>query len=225
MSFNKNWLREMTDPAVFQRGEDIYRAQPIKVNKDGDIYTAKVWDTERYEIIIDLGDEEPACSCTCPYDYGDICKHIVAVGLAIIDNKVHTKNRIPDFIEDAEIEGTPDPDFYRKVFLEAKISQQNAFLKQLFEKNTPIREQFLHFIKADKPNFQKDDILKIRDIVHQKLNTLEVEYHDNEYDYEGDGMYDSGIKAIEEVLKPYFKTARLLKQIIRTASQNFKMLS
>ncbi|MFN7116665.1 MAG: SWIM zinc finger domain-containing protein [Saprospiraceae bacterium] len=207
MAFNKNWLRTMAESAVFQRGEDIYRAQPIKVNKDGAIYTAKVWGTARYEVVINLEEEEPICSCTCPYDYGDICKHIVAVGLAIIDNKVHTNNRTPDFIEDAEIEETPEPDFYRTVFLEAKLSTQAAFLKQLFEKNTAIREQFLHFIKADKPAFQKDDILKIRDIIHQKLNTLEVEYDYNEYDYEGNGMYDSGLAAIEEVVTPYFKNA------------------
>lgn len=207
MTLSKDWLRKMADSAVFQRGEDIYRSQPIKVNKDGDVYIAKVWGTARYEVVVNLKDEEPECSCTCPYDYGNICKHIVAVGLAIIDNKVHTKNIIPDFIEEVEIIETPEPDFYRTVFLEAPISQQNAFLRQLFDKNAALREQFLHFIKSDKKSLQKDDILKIRDIVHQKLNTLDVKYHYDEYDYEGNGMYDSGLAAIEEVVTPYFKNA------------------
>jgi len=49
----------MSQSVVYHRGEDIYRAQPLKVRKTGELYEATVWGTERYEVTINLEDEEP----------------------------------------------------------------------------------------------------------------------------------------------------------------------
>ncbi len=38
-----------------------------------------------YQVVIELdGDELDSASCTCPYDWGDYCKHIVAVLLTLV---------------------------------------------------------------------------------------------------------------------------------------------
>jgi len=194
----------MAETAVYHRGEGIYQAQPIRVNKMGNVYEAKVWGTDKYEVTINLEAEEPDCYCTCPYNFEGICKHIVAVGLSIVDDKFSEK--MTDFIEDAIV--VSDPNFYKNVFLQAPSSQQSTFLQQLFEKNAAIQEQFSHFIQMDKKSFQTDDILKVRDAVHTKLNSLDVEFnYDDYYDDEGDGVLELGLEEVESVLKPYFKSA------------------
>jgi len=53
-----------------------------------DRWTAEVEGSDLYSVEIELNDNEiVSWECDCPYDYGDICKHIVALLLYIKDNK------------------------------------------------------------------------------------------------------------------------------------------
>jgi uncharacterized protein YqeY len=53
-----------------------------------DSWTAEVEGSDLYSVEIKMnGDEIVSWVCDCPYDYGDICKHVVAVLLYIKDNK------------------------------------------------------------------------------------------------------------------------------------------
>lgn len=66
---------------IIDRGYDYYLAGAVDSldAEDGEWY-AEVCGTEMYEVVVTLaGDEIIASDCDCPYDYGEYCKHEVAV--------------------------------------------------------------------------------------------------------------------------------------------------
>ena len=74
---------------ILRRGEDYYESESIfsLVRGTDGVYTGKVdgssGETYKVKVQTDNTGEVSDYSCTCPYDYGDVCKHIVAVLLAI----------------------------------------------------------------------------------------------------------------------------------------------
>ena len=75
---------------IWQRGMDYYEDGAVSALEETspDKWTATVEGTECYTVEVSLnGDEVEAWECDCPYDMGDICKHIVAVVMAIRDEK------------------------------------------------------------------------------------------------------------------------------------------
>jgi hypothetical protein len=85
---NKEWLMNINkfekfiDRTILKRGEEyflndcIVSIEEIKPGK----WKAYVEGSEKYRILISLIDGEITGSeCNCPYEYGDICKHQVAV--------------------------------------------------------------------------------------------------------------------------------------------------
>lgn len=79
-------IREHSSRSSFERGEDYYRwGQVARLERRGDALQAEVEGSEdrpyRVRVVFDkLGVAE--ADCTCPYDWGGFCKHIVAVLLA-----------------------------------------------------------------------------------------------------------------------------------------------
>ncbi len=76
------------DPMIFARGLDYYESGHVeRVDRDGGHVTAEVSgsDVEPYLVEIDLDEngEVESWECDCPYDWGPVCKHTVAVLLAI----------------------------------------------------------------------------------------------------------------------------------------------
>ncbi len=66
---------------ILDRGRSIYLSGDIlEVEQEDKEINAWVQGTEEYhiEILLD-GDDIPWKNCSCPYDYGDVCKHVAAV--------------------------------------------------------------------------------------------------------------------------------------------------
>ena len=70
------------DSRIVNRGSEYFAdgaVRGLKQIKDG-VWGASVEGTEKYKVRIHLkGDEVAEHSCSCPYDLGPVCKHIVAV--------------------------------------------------------------------------------------------------------------------------------------------------
>jgi hypothetical protein len=76
-------LQVRSQPSSFQRGEQYYaQGKVLSVQGDGKVFRAKVAGQFVYEQAVDL--EKESGHCTCPYGKGGWCKHLVAVGLAIV---------------------------------------------------------------------------------------------------------------------------------------------
>lgn len=76
------------DPKILTRGEDYYRSGQVEsVCREGNHVTAEVSGSEEELYLVELdfseGGELGDWSCDCPYDWGPVCKHIVAALLTI----------------------------------------------------------------------------------------------------------------------------------------------
>ncbi|MDF1500065.1 MAG: hypothetical protein P1P76_06330 [Anaerolineales bacterium] len=109
-------LDEFVDELVLRRGEDYHHeGRVLSLERTGeDTWRAVVEGTERYEVHIECdADGEFAGGCSCPYDWGPVCKHVIAVLFAI-------EELDPEAIHGDAIQ-TPD----------AKSEQVRAILEQL----------------------------------------------------------------------------------------------
>ena len=78
---------------IWERGLDYYHNGAVTELQEvsSGNWLARVEGMELYTVEVSLnGDEVEAWDCDCPYDMGDICKHIVAVLLAIREEKENT---------------------------------------------------------------------------------------------------------------------------------------
>jgi uncharacterized Zn finger protein len=120
LTITEEMVRAQVDADVFTRGVDYCRTGAVSgLVRRGAELTADVHGSEfaPYQVVIHLHDDGVAgANCTCPYDWGGYCKHIVAVLLASIRN--------PGSI----MERRPIPDVLRGLEHEALL---NLFLKRL----------------------------------------------------------------------------------------------
>ena len=74
-------VRQACGTTIYDRGKDYYESGSISEIHlaNPQKLTAEVLGTEEYTVEIECKKPNILSRCSCPYDYGDICKHIVAV--------------------------------------------------------------------------------------------------------------------------------------------------
>ncbi len=91
-------IRQNTTTESFKRGENYYRQGAVlKVIRRGNLVQSYVEGSEYepYEVQITLDDRGVAvATCSCPYDWGGWCKHIVAVLLTCIRDPASVEERL-----------------------------------------------------------------------------------------------------------------------------------
>lgn len=216
MPITKKWLKGNTNNHSYEKGESIAKSQSIKIEKAGKLYSATVYGTYPYEVVIDDSFEEPETSCSCPYDWGGLCKHILAVGLEILAGNY--KSIAPEVIEENEKHSLliDDVDFYKNIYEKATPAQKRAFLKQLFLKNRDLRAQFVQFLKEKEVPISNINIIEIRDKVNAVFEIVDLDlanfyenaYHQNDYYDEGEGGEEWAMNELKTIFKPYFLQAK-----------------
>jgi uncharacterized Zn finger protein len=80
-------IRKLCTESSFERGtEYFHQGSVIDLEQFGNRITSVVEGTSDYEVTIRMDKEDIEASCTCPYDWGGYCKHIVATLLALSEN-------------------------------------------------------------------------------------------------------------------------------------------
>ena len=77
-----------TDSKILSRGRAYYKSECItSLEYDGEEWTAEVEGSDDYTVSVSLSDEGKIINtyCDCPYEWGDYCKHQVAVFYALKD--------------------------------------------------------------------------------------------------------------------------------------------
>jgi len=85
---SKDDIRDCCNYLIFLRGEDYSRdgmVEEISWNEKKNELSARVEGRERYKLKFYQDHMEVRASCSCPYD--DVCKHMVAVLLQIIQKR------------------------------------------------------------------------------------------------------------------------------------------
>ncbi|SFU84283.1 Uncharacterized conserved protein, contains Zn finger domain [Methylobacterium sp. 174MFSha1.1] len=79
-------IKALADPKIVERGREVARAGAVSdLVRRGDVLTAAVAGSEDapYRVTIHLKDGRATdLRCTCPYEWGDVCKHAVATLIA-----------------------------------------------------------------------------------------------------------------------------------------------
>ena len=88
-------LRALANATSYQRGQAYFRQEAVgKITQDGRTFAARVSGTARYRVTLDVAVKgPPEFTCSCPYNYDGICKHEVALGLAVLEK--FDLNRLP----------------------------------------------------------------------------------------------------------------------------------
>lgn len=121
---------------ILDRGFDYYEQEHIEYVEavgNGE-FSAEVEGTETYDVFIKIeNDSVVEYSCSCPYDYSDVCKHMVAVLYHIRDAEMH-KEEYFSTIEDVLIEKMktiPAKELYTYIINYAK--RHRNFREDFFE--------------------------------------------------------------------------------------------
>jgi uncharacterized Zn finger protein len=86
-SLSSDDIRDCCSLSVFRRGEDYFESDAVYqaiYNKEKTLLKAIVNGNEDYTVTIMLTEGAISGSCTCPY--GDVCKHLVATMLYVVDD-------------------------------------------------------------------------------------------------------------------------------------------
>ncbi len=125
---------------IVERGVNYYRSGDVKkLEKVGENeFSAVVFGTERYSVYIKLKDDAIIKhECDCPYDYGDVCKHKVAVFYAIRNGKFDdTSDKLNALLENLH------------------ESALRRSIEHLLKKDSQFRREFLREFDED---FEEDD--------------------------------------------------------------------
>ncbi len=92
-------IRQLASPEVFARGEEYYRRGAVlALVRRGDVLQAEVEGSSYapYQVHVTLGPGGiVAEDCSCPYDWGGACKHVVATLLAALHEPERVEERPP----------------------------------------------------------------------------------------------------------------------------------
>jgi uncharacterized Zn finger protein len=128
---NLNNFHKHVSQKIYERGEDYYENNMVdNVEHDyPDTWTAEVEGSDLYTVEIKMNsDEIVSWDCDCPYDYGDICKHVVAVLLYIKDNKKNHPATI-------EISTLPHQEQLNEILKHTNQKELTSFLSQYADKH------------------------------------------------------------------------------------------
>ena len=121
-------IREICNQRSYGRGRTYYRTGRItSIGLDGDGVIARVAGTRNYKVWAEAGKRgRLSYQCTCPYDWGGACKHVVAVLLHMVDHGDEMRRSAEE--SEAEIRSMLDeaPAEYMRRFLAGEMARDRA---------------------------------------------------------------------------------------------------
>jgi uncharacterized Zn finger protein len=141
----KSSLQHLATERSYENGASYYTSGAVgKVTRDGSTFNAYVQGSEMYKVRLRIVNGRVERHCSCPYSKDSLCKHAVAVALAVIDGKYETSAPAMTVEKPAASTG---PMLYEVEHLLAKVDEKSksAFLRELLAKNAELRELFVRF--------------------------------------------------------------------------------
>ena len=161
-------LKSLSSPESFARGHELYQSDAVfDTFRQGDLLTGKCEGSSApfYQLNVQLDEDGiQEAFCTCPYDWGGYCKHIIALMLTYI----HNTNA---FIEQKSIEELLSPlDKDALVRLIAKMvdkkpdlySWLQTAISAVLAKSQPVRPRSKRKTEVSKTEYKR----QIQSILH-----------------------------------------------------------
>ncbi len=182
MDLTEEWLRRHATAGSFERAEGYYQEQRIReLVREGDIYKAKVQGSKPYHQVVDLSGATPEMTCTCPYQSGGFCKHLIAVGLAILDGKYKSLQ-----VQHARSGQEPmRPAELDQWWERATEGQKLNFLRQLIAKQPYVQPTWVRYLQSSAQPTLRVDLSRLRKDVTLQLDQVDLSaLHDEELNLE-----------------------------------------
>jgi uncharacterized Zn finger protein len=177
------YVRELATEQSFDRGYRYYRDHSVfEIARRGNLITAMVEgsDYEPYRVQVVLNDSHLVtnASCTCPYHWGGICKHIVATLLVTI-NEPETIVEKPTL--DALLDGLT-ADQLRQIIL--SMAEESPAIADALEKVTTWLQDHPDITAISSSGIVPIDIVAVNRDIHEGFSRVgEVDpYHHDYYD-------------------------------------------
>lgn len=172
---NLNDFENQLDPKIQQRGKEYFLDGNVEYIKEikKNSWAADVVGTDDYQVKIQLGSNGAIkeSACTCPYDYGAICKHIVAVLYAIIEKRSITISPL----KKAENKRMT----FEKLLQTITQPEYQDFIYHYIKINKKFKDEFELFFAEKNPSFNVEK--KYTDLIKKsiKSNTYRgfIDYH------------------------------------------------
>ncbi|MCH7732634.1 MAG: hypothetical protein IIB44_08990 [Candidatus Marinimicrobia bacterium] len=222
------YIEDLATGPSLARGRSYYFENVVKeVVRRGNVYEARVQGTRLYSVTVVESDRDYLFHCNCPYDFGGICKHCVAVGMAIVDGDYEIDEKSSQMEEKRpEI---PIEQFFTEIYEITSAAQKDDFLKILLGKERNLRLQFIAYVDEANEGESTIDIDQIRKEVHDvfaqlDFSNMDIDWHgyDSRYGYveEWEIYYDAAKSIIsdrfchyEEISVDLIKKGRLVEGI------------
>lgn len=125
-------IKSLCTESSYERGVDYFRKGRVRdIIRSRNRITASVVGTQKYSVKLHTDREDFDVSCTCPYDWGGYCKHIVATLIAVSDDEpavIKHKERKKRNVED--------------ILLNLTSEEMKNFLRLELKKNKSLRDHF-----------------------------------------------------------------------------------
>ncbi|PSR04274.1 MAG: hypothetical protein BRD50_04070 [Bacteroidetes bacterium SW_11_45_7] len=112
---------------ILQRGNQLFKSRDYDYSGFDESTATHVFELlgkgDMYEVTVTLSGEQVHSSCTCPYDSGGLCKHEVAVCLALLHNKIPEAQKEFDSGRQNSFQTTELRDLSNKEMILTKIDQ------------------------------------------------------------------------------------------------------
>ncbi|MFC6224368.1 SWIM zinc finger domain-containing protein [Hymenobacter artigasi] len=213
--FTRQSLRQLANATSYSRGQSYYNNGSVtKLRREGDTFHAVVQGSRSYRVALRLAPAGPECTCTCPYDWDGICKHNVALGLAVLDGHQATdlQPAPPALAPAAASQLTTE---LKAAWAERKKGDKLRFLKQALAKSDDLARQFLGYGRQPVATSDEDLLADLPARLTETLETLEFdeELWENSESYyeddEGEGLQEAADELLRETLAPF--VAELLR--------------
>ncbi|OGX87653.1 hypothetical protein BEN47_00340 [Hymenobacter lapidarius] len=214
--FTRQTLRRLASDKVFDRGQDLYEAGAVKkLERPGPTrFLARVKGTYSYNTMAWLASGDVEFSCDCPYDFEGICKHCVALGLAILDKYGAS---LPAAAAAETAAANAHAPALAAAWADRPEADKLRFLHQALAKSDDLARQFLAFGAASVPTAAPavTTAADLLDTLAERLtDTLSALVFDEDfweqsqaydaYD-ESDSLYTAGLEEISTELELFVR--------------------
>ncbi len=217
--FTRQDLKAAANTTSYEQGQQYFKRGYVgNISRENNTFKARVEGSERYKVRLTVEKTGASYRCNCPYSFDGICKHAVALGLAVLQKF------------GSPVEPLPLPDTSEQALLQAlldtPVTTQLAFLTNLLRTQPKLREQFLleltpaveqaaPVVTQRAPAAALKELTTIEEVsteVYEALADLvfdedALEQQADDYDDylqdEGDGMLELADEIIQDVLQPF----------------------
>lgn len=166
-------IHSLASGASLSKGYNYFHIGAVeKVWIEKGAYNAHVQGSELYTVTISENKKGIHTDCTCPYDWGGVCKHIVAAMLAIVHDKKIKKHK-------------KDTEDIKPLIEKVDAGRLKTFLFEILSGDAALLEDFKIFAKGKEETANTSEKYK-KEILLQfnKLKGIEYYYDDYHDSYE-----------------------------------------